>query len=106
MHQDASPISPMLYGLGAHGEPQPGEGSSVPRLEEQPRQYLRVAESMWDNPNFIQARFHVGRYVSASVNAQAEQEQIKALYTSMKTTSEVIELSFYAPSYLLTLRHN
>jgi hypothetical protein len=31
MHQDASAISPKSFGLGAHGGPQPGEGSSVLR---------------------------------------------------------------------------
>jgi hypothetical protein len=36
MHQDASPASPKSFGLGAHGGPQSGEGSSVPRLEKQP----------------------------------------------------------------------
>jgi hypothetical protein len=41
-----------------------------------------------------------------SVNTQAEQEQVKALYSSMKTTSELINVSVYAPSYLLTLRPN
>jgi hypothetical protein len=67
---------------------------------------LRVAESLWDNPDFIQAGFHIGRYISVSVNTQAEQEQIKALYSSMKTTSELIDVSFYAPPYLLTMRFN
>jgi hypothetical protein len=42
--------------------------------------------------------------VSASVNTKAEQEQIKALYSSMKTTSNLIDISLYAPFYLLTLR--
>jgi hypothetical protein len=46
MHQDASPVSPKSFGLEAHGGPQPGEGSSVPRLEKQPRQYSHVAESL------------------------------------------------------------
>jgi hypothetical protein len=78
----------------------------VPRPEKQRRQYSRVVESLWENADFIQARFHIGRYVSASVNTQAKQEQIKALYSSMKTTSELIDVSFYAPSYLLTLRLN
>jgi hypothetical protein len=103
MHKDASPISPKSFGLGAHGGPQPGEGSSVPRLEKQPQQYSCVAESLWDNLDFIQAGFHIGRYVSMSVNTQAEQEQIKTLYSSMKTTSELIYVSLYAPSYLLTV---
>jgi hypothetical protein len=78
----------------------------VPSPEKQPRQYSQVVESLWDNPNFIQAGFHIGRYVSTSVNTQAEQEQIKALYSSMKTTSQLIDVSFYAPSYLLTMRPN
>jgi hypothetical protein len=105
-HQDASPVSPKSLGLGAHGGTQPGGGSSVPSPEKQPRQYSQVVESLWDNPNFIQAGFHIGRYVSTSVNTQAEQEQIKALYSSMKTTSQLIDVSFYAPSYLLTMRPN
>jgi hypothetical protein len=61
---------------------------------------------LWDNPDFIHVGFHIGRYVSASVNTQAEQEQIKALYSSMKTTFELIGVSFYAPTYLLTSRPN
>jgi hypothetical protein len=31
--QEASPLSGKSFGLGAHGGPQPGEGSSVPRLD-------------------------------------------------------------------------
>jgi hypothetical protein len=41
-HQDASPISPKSFGLGAHGGQQLGEGPSVPRPEKQPRQHSRV----------------------------------------------------------------
>jgi hypothetical protein len=48
--QEASPLSGKSFGLGAHGGPQPGEGSSVPRLDKQLWQYSRVVESMWDNP--------------------------------------------------------
>jgi hypothetical protein len=103
---EKDPIIPKSFGLGAHGGPQLGEGSSVPRPEKQPRQYSRVVESLWDNPDFIQAGFHISRYVSASKNAQGEQEQIKALYSSMKTTYELIDVSFYAPSYLCSLRPN
>jgi hypothetical protein len=106
MQQDASPITPKSFGLGAHGQPQPGEGSSVLRSGKQPQQYLRVAESLWDNPDFIQAGFHIGRYMSTSVNTQAEQEKIKVLYSSMQTTSKVIDVSFHDSSYLLTLRPN
>jgi hypothetical protein len=65
----------------------------MPRLKKQPRQYSRVAESLWDNPDFIQARFHIGRYVTASVNFEAERENIKALYSSLETTSTQINVS-------------
>jgi hypothetical protein len=82
-HQDASPVSPKSFGLGAHGGQQSGEGPSVLRSWKQPRQYSRVAESLWDNLDFIEAGFHIGRYVSVAMNTQAEQEQIKALYSSM-----------------------
>jgi hypothetical protein len=72
--QELSPLSAKSFGLGAHGGPQPGKGSSVQRPEKQLRQYSCVVESMWDNPDFIQARFHIGQYVSASMNTTAEHE--------------------------------
>jgi hypothetical protein len=53
MHQDAFPISPKSFGLGAHGAPQLGEGSSMLRPRKQPWQYSCVAESLWDNSDFI-----------------------------------------------------
>jgi hypothetical protein len=104
IHQDASPIGPKSFRLEVPGGPQLGEGSSVPRPEKQPRPYSSVVEFLWDNLDFIQAGFHIGRYVSTYVNTIVEQEQIKALYSNMKTTSELIDVSFYAPSYLLPLR--
>jgi hypothetical protein len=72
--QEASPLSPKSFGLGACGGPQPREGSSMQRPEKQSRQYSHVAESLWDNPDFIQDGFYIGRYVAPSVNTKAEQE--------------------------------
>jgi hypothetical protein len=65
----------------------------MPRSRKQPRPFLRVAKSLWDNPDFIQVRFHIDRYVTASVNSEAEWENIKALYSSLKTTSAQINAS-------------
>jgi hypothetical protein len=48
---------------------------------------------MWDNLDFIQAEFHISQYVTASMNSEAEQENIKALYSSLKTTSAQINVS-------------
>jgi hypothetical protein len=106
MHQEASLICRKSFGLEAHGGPQSGEGSSLSRPRKHPRQYSRVTESLWDNPDFIQAGFHIGHYISATVNTQAEQEQIKALYSSIQTTSELIDVSVFILNLLLTLRPN
>jgi hypothetical protein len=51
--QEVSPQIPKSFRLGAHGGPQTCEGPSMPRPKKQPRQYSRVAESLWDNPDFI-----------------------------------------------------
>jgi hypothetical protein len=75
----------------------------VPRSEKQPCQYSHIAESLWDNLDFIQAGFHIGRYISTSVNIEAKREQIKALYSSMKNTSWLIGVSIFTPSYLFCL---
>jgi hypothetical protein len=48
---------------------------------------------MWDNLDFIQAGFHIGRYITASVNTEAERENIKALYSSLETTSAQINVN-------------
>jgi hypothetical protein len=90
---ERSPPSPQSYELGVPGGSQQGEGSSVPRSQKQPRQYSCVAESLLDNSDFIQAEFHIGQFISAYVNTEAERENIKALYSSLETTSTQINVS-------------
>jgi hypothetical protein len=58
-HTEASPQNPKSFGLGAPGGPQPDEGSSVHRSKKQQRQYSHVVEFLWDNPDIIQAGFHI-----------------------------------------------
>jgi hypothetical protein len=48
---------------------------------------------LWDNPDFIQAGFHIGRYVTTFMNFEAERENSKALYSSLETTSAQINVS-------------
>jgi hypothetical protein len=47
------PPSHRSSGLGAPGGPHTGEGSSVPSSGAQPRPFSHVAESLWDNLDFI-----------------------------------------------------
>jgi hypothetical protein len=58
----------------------------MPQSGEQPQARLGVAESLWDNPDFIQAGFYISRFITVSVNTEAEQENIKAIYASLETT--------------------
>jgi hypothetical protein len=46
-----------------------------------------VAESLWDNPEFNQAGFHIGRFITAVVDTEADWENIKALYSDLEFTS-------------------
>jgi hypothetical protein len=70
--------SPQSHGLGATGGTQRGEASSVPQPEEIPQQRSRVTESLWDNLDFIQAEFHVGRFVTATIDTEVDRDNIKA----------------------------
>jgi hypothetical protein len=89
----ASPPSPRSRGLGAAGGSQRGEGSSAPQPEEVLRQRSWVTESLWDNPDFIQARFHINQFVTIAIDTEADREKIKALYSNLKTTSDWINVS-------------
>jgi hypothetical protein len=49
-----------------------GGDSSTPSSRRQQWIYSRVAESLWDNPEFIQAGFHIRHYITAVVDTEAE----------------------------------
>jgi hypothetical protein len=57
-------------------------------------------ESLWDNPDFIKAVFHVVPFVMVAVDTEAGQENINALYSSLKTTLAQIDVSAQQPSLL------
>jgi hypothetical protein len=92
------PTSPRSYGLGTASGYQPNEGSFVPRLKKQSRQYSRVAESLFDNPEFIQAGFHNGRFITTAVDIEADEANIKALYSDLKSALTHLNVSV---TYLL-----
>jgi hypothetical protein len=60
---------------------------------------LWVVESLWDNPEFIQAGFHIGRFITVAVDTEADRENINALYSSLKFTSAQIDVSALNPPY-------
>jgi hypothetical protein len=54
---------------------------------------LRLAESFWDNPDFIRAGFHIGWFVTATVDTEVDRDNIKVPYSNLKTTSKLIDVS-------------
>jgi hypothetical protein len=48
---------------------------------------------LWDNPKFIQDGFHIGQFITVVVDTEANRENVKALYSSLKTTSAQIDVS-------------
>jgi hypothetical protein len=94
---EAPPLSPRPYGPRAACEYQPGQGSFVPQPKMQASQYSRVLESLMDNLEFIQAGFHIGRFIIAAIDTEADQANIKVLYFHLESTSTHIDVS--------TLRH-
>jgi hypothetical protein len=90
---DVIPLSPWSYGLRAPSGPHTCEGSSVPTSRAQLCLFSHVVESLWDNPDFIQAGFHISRYVTAAMDSKAERENIKALFSNVETTSSQIKVA-------------
>jgi hypothetical protein len=86
-------MSPRSYGLRATSGYHPGEGSSMPWPKNPPRQYSQVAESLFDNPEFIQARFHTGRFVTAVVDTEVDRANTKALNSALKTALTHLDVS-------------
>jgi hypothetical protein len=86
------PQSAQSHGLKAPTGSQPGEGSSIPRSGDQPQACPSIAKSLWDNPYFIWVGFHIGWFITVSVNTEAEWENIKALYARLETTSVQINV--------------
>jgi hypothetical protein len=74
--------APRSCGLGSTSGYQPGKGSSLSQSEKYPQQNSQVVESLWDNPEFIQLRFYIGRFITTPLDTEADQGNIKALYSS------------------------
>jgi hypothetical protein len=71
----------------------------MPHSEKQPRQQSQDAESLWDNPEFIQVRFHIGRFITIVIDTEADQENIVALYSDLDSTSAQVDISTLETPY-------
>jgi hypothetical protein len=90
---DGPPLSPWSNGLRAPSGFHLGESSSAPRPEKHPQQHSWVEESLFDNLEFIQPMFHLGRFITVAIDTEADQVNIKALYFELEATSSRIDVS-------------
>jgi hypothetical protein len=56
---------------------------------------LPVADSLAKDPDFIKAGFHIGRFVTAAVNTEAEYVETQALQSDMDSAALHISISLY-----------
>jgi hypothetical protein len=97
-----SPPSPQSHGLRSAGEYPLGGNSFIPHLEKQPRQYSWVDESLTDNPEFVKARFHIGRFITVVVGIKADQANMKVLYSNLEFALTCLNVStFQFPHYTI-----
>jgi hypothetical protein len=50
-------------------------------------------ETLANNPNFIQAGFHIGRFITTVVDTEADRLNTEALWTELESTSTRINVS-------------
>jgi glutathionyl-hydroquinone reductase len=84
---------PRSYGLIAAGGYHPGQGSSIAQPENQPQQYSQVVESLFDNLEFIQAKFDISQFVTAAVDTEADWANTKVLYSALETTLTHLDIT-------------
>jgi hypothetical protein len=46
-----------------------------------------IHSSLFGNLKFIQARFHIGRFIMAAVDTEVDQANTKALYSALESAS-------------------
>jgi hypothetical protein len=97
-----APLSPQMHELDtASGSPGPC-GLATPSVESIPRVFSWVDESLAKDLDFIKVRFHIGRFVTATINTATEQSDIQALRAGLDSTSLQINVS--APLLFLSYR--
>jgi hypothetical protein len=65
----------------------------MPQPKNPPRQYLHVVESLFDNPEFIQAGFHISLFIMAVVDTEADRANTKVIYYALETASTHLDVS-------------
>jgi hypothetical protein len=80
-------------GIGTAGEDSTGGDSAQPQTQSLPRLTPLVVETLANDPDFIQAGFHIGRFITAVINTQADWLNYEALMTEVESCVKRIFVS-------------
>jgi hypothetical protein len=98
-----TPPSPQSHGLDSIGEVPSSSNIAQPPPKDSSQHIPCVVDTLTKDPNFIKARFHIGRFIIAAVNTEGERIVTESLRSIMDSTSQQINVSFFLSAF--TLRH-
>jgi hypothetical protein len=90
-----SPMSPSPMDLG------PSVNTILERARLHPdqknhRDNIRGSQShCFDNPEFIQTGFHIGRFIMAAIDTEVDRANTKALYSALESASTHLNVSIF-----------
>jgi hypothetical protein len=88
-----SPPNNLSHGISSTSEDPIGGDSAQPQPESLPWRTPLVSKTLSNNPDFIQAGFHIGRFITIVVDTKADHLNTEALQTKLKSTSTKINVS-------------
>jgi hypothetical protein len=103
-----TPPSPRSHRLGSAGGVPLGGDSVWLLSQDTAQQTLRVVETLAKDPDFIKAGFHIGRFITTTVDTEADCPNNEALWMDLDSASTWINVSTlclvfcYRPCSILT----
>jgi hypothetical protein len=88
-----TPPNNSSHGIGSASEDPIGGISTQPQPKSLPRRTPPVPEILANDPDFIQAGFHIGRFTTVVVDTEVDHLNTVALRTELESTSTRINMS-------------
>jgi hypothetical protein len=81
-----TPPNNSWHGIDSAGEDPIGGNSAQPQPKSHPQQTPLLAKTLANDLDFIQARFHIGRFITTVVDNEADRSNTKSLPTKFDST--------------------
>jgi hypothetical protein len=88
-----TPPNNPCHGISSTGEYPIGGNSAQPQPKSLPRRTPLVAKTLGNDPDFIQASFNIGRFITAMVDTEADRLNTELLQTELESTSTRINVT-------------